>query len=60
MSWQPALCLAGIAFALLCLAVAIKPKPKNRKRGLPPPSDLCKRMPDWHAAELKSPRGYVP
>lgn len=59
-------CILG-AFAAMfftCMVVwivaEVRKGPGNRRTGLPPPSDACRRSPDWSASELKSPRGYVP
>lgn len=66
MNWQAGIVGAFLAVGMVCLVVLVAhevrkgPPKRNRRTGLPPPSDACQRSPDWRASELKSPRGYVP
>lgn len=66
MNWQAGILGAFGALFFVCLITLIVhevrkgPKLTNKRTGLPPPSDACRRSPDWSASELKSPRGYVP
>lgn len=43
MSWATALTFMCIGFAALCALCVVRPKKRNKLRGLPPPSDACKR-----------------
>jgi hypothetical protein len=46
--------------ALIVHEVRKGPPKFNRRIGLPPPSDACRRVADWQTQEPRSPRGYVP
>jgi hypothetical protein len=59
---------AYLAIALTCVIALlvrwivreVRKGPGNKRTGLPPPSDACRRSPNWQAHEPRSPRGYVP
>jgi hypothetical protein len=43
MSWQMALLLGALAYAVLCALFCIKRHRRNRRINLPPPSVACRR-----------------
>jgi len=60
---QIGLCIFGlfIVIAIVATISSGEGKPRRNKRtGLPAPSDKCKRSPDWRSYELKTPRSYIP
>lgn len=64
MSWQLCTISAFVAVGIACLigivAKEVRKGPGNKRTGLPPPSEACRRAPDYRNYEPLSPRRYIP
>lgn len=43
MSWQSAAILGALGYAALCALLCLRRRRRNKRTGLPTPSDACKR-----------------